>query len=100
MENFLSAMFYKPMMALASMILYPRSYIPSTEIKKPELKITAMDLLVREEHFEFEAAAKIMREVLESLNCSSNNLLDILCKSGAAWFERGEEVKLSLCTNK
>jgi hypothetical protein len=88
------ALYRRPILALARMILDPNAYIPEGERKKREVRLPKWDMLLREEYFELEEARKVMLAVLEFVKVGAEQLQSEVEGTGARWFERGPIIAL------
>jgi hypothetical protein len=82
------------MLALARMVFDPRAYVPQSEKKRPDLKLSPQDVLAREEHYEHLAAEAIMKQILGAAHISESDLKSAVESNGAKWYERGEAIEL------
>jgi hypothetical protein len=90
----LEAVYRRPVLALARMILEPKRYMPQSEKQQRDLHLSTADVLAREEHFELVEAQGIMKKILTAINLSECELKAAVESTGARWFDRGEEIAL------
>ena len=95
----LTALYRRPVLALARMILDPKRYVPQSERKQRDLCLRPTDLLAREEHFELIEAQGIIKKILTFIDMSERNLKSEVESTGARWFERGEAIVLPWTTH-
>lgn len=77
------------------MILKPSAYLPQSEKKHLDIKMSPSDLLAREEKFEMDEARKIMEQILNAESIKGDEELKKLVEcTGPKWFERGDNIVL------
>src|SRR6202040_3755340 len=91
-----AALYRRPMLALARMMLDPKGYIPRTEKMKLDSKpkLNLYDVLAREKYFELEAAQVIIRKMLKFSGIAEAQLKSAVESTGARWYELGEEMNV------